>query len=1168
MSTIRTILGLSVVCLLFGLPVLAQTAGTGAITGTVTDPQGASVPSVEVTVTNEATGEKRNGVSQDNGDYAFSQLLPGAYRIEFFKSGFKKAIKSALRVNVTETSRLDIQLEVGEMTQTVSVTTQTELLQSESPALGRVADEITVKNLPLVTRNYTQIVTLSPGISASVTNATALGRGTGGESGGAFRSNGAFGGDNNFQMNGVQINDLQASGGFSGGIAIPSPDAIQEFKVQTGLYDASFGRNAGSNVNVVTKSGGNKFHGSAFEFFRNDVLNANDFFRNRAGQPRGILRQNLFGGTVGGPIKKDKLLFFFSYQGTRQINGVGGGSTANISSPAFTNDRSRAALGALFAGRRGAFQTDALGAPVGPAILADGSNISPQALALLNLRHPNGGFVIPTPQTVNPALPFDTRGFSAFSEPGTFDEDQFMVNLDLLHTNKSRIYGRFFAADSDLVNPFPTSQTGAPTVPGFPVFIPNKFRNLSLAHIYTINPTLINQFDFGFHRTEVGNLQQELFTFADIGVTAQGDANQFPVIGAGTEATGGNGQSVRVNQDHFNFQDSVTWIKGRHTFRFGGGYTRSYLDLVDFSFFGGIISQTWTDILLGLPGGTGPGTNGSAFSNILISIDLPGDLDRSWKVDDGNLYIQDDIKLTQSFTLNLGLRYERLGHLGDSGGRNSGFDISLATPDPPAAGSLAGFTVSNNFPGTVPAGVTQLDNDFGVRGDGQNNLDPRIGFAWRLPKSFVPFTERMVMRGGYGIYHSRATGQAFLQLATARPFAALRQLQTTANAAATIANPFQPAPVLPAFAPYSPTTALTTSLVVPDYRPPKTQQYNFNLQVDLGHNYLVEAGYVGTRGDDLVFSHSLNQARLASPANPIRGVTTNTAGNAALRVPIRGFTATGLNAIDSGAISRYNSLQLSLTKRFSHGLQFLAAYTFAHAYSDAAANTSAAGTGGINGDQNDRRATYGRADFNREHRFVFSYVYDFPGPKQFDSVVNYLLGGWSLAGVTTIQSGVPLSLTGTNAQNAFGISADRAPLAPGCTHQDLVTSGSTSSRLGGASGGSGYFNRVCVNGLLAVGGAPVWPLIEPGGGRNFGNSGVGIVIGPGQNNSDIAIIKRTPLRFINEAANVEFRTELFNAFNHPQFGNPGTNVSQATFGVISTTSVNPRIIQFGLKVNF
>jgi hypothetical protein len=424
------------------------------------------------------------------------------------------------------------------------------------------------------------------------------------------------------------------------------------------------------------------------------------------------------------------------------------------------------------------------------------------------------------------------------------------------------------------------------------------------------------------------------------------------------------------------------------------------------------------------------------------------------------------------------------------------------------------------------------------------------------------------MRGGYGIYHTRATGQAFLQLATARPFAALRQFQAGANATATFANPFQPEPVLPAFVPYSPTTQLTTSLVVPDYRPPKTQQYNFNLQVDLGHNYLLEAGYVGTRGSNLVFSHSLNQALLASSSNPIRGVTTNTVANVPLRVPIRGFTATGLNAIDSGAISRYDSLQLSVTKRFSGGLQFLAAYTFAHAYSDAAANTSAAGTGGIAGNQNDRRATYGRTDFNREHRFVLSYVYDFPSPNRFNSVVNNLFGGWSLAGVTTIQSGVPLSLTGTNGQNAFGITTDRVQLAAGCAHANLVTPGSTTSRLGGASGGSGYFNRVCVNGLLAVGGAPVWPLLEPGGGRDFGNSGVGIVIGPGQNNSDIAIIKRTPLRFISESTNVEFRTELFNAFNHPQFGNPGTNASQATFGVISTTSVNPRIIQFGLKFNF
>lgn len=1161
MRTVRLIVGIGLVCLFFSLPAFAQTGSTGAVTGTVTDQQGAILSGVEVTVTNEATGEKRTAVSQDNGDYSIPQLLPGFYRVEFARTSFKTAVKSGLRINVTETTRLDVQLEVGQVSETVSVTTQAELLQTDSPALGRVVDAERISNMPLSTRNYTQIVSLSPGIAAGVGNATTLGRGAGGESGGQFRSNGAFGADNNFLMNGVQINDLQASGSFSGGIAIPNPDTLQEFKVQTGLYDASFGRNAGANVNVVTKSGGNQFHGTAFEFFRNDKLNANDFFRNRAGQPRGVLKQNQFGGTIGGPIKKDKLLFFGSYQGTRQINGVAGGSTANILSPAFTNDRSRPALGALFAGQRGALQGGA-----GPAILPDGSNIAPQAIALLSLRHPNGGFVIPTPQTINPALPFAQRGFSAFSEPGTFDEDQYMVNLDFIQTENSRISGRFFAADSDLVQPFPTSQLGVPVVPGFPYLIPNKFRNLSLAHVYTFSPTIVNQFDFGFHRTEVGNIQQELFTWADLGSTAPPVANQFPVIGVnGSMATGGNGQSVEVNQDHYDFQDSLTYILGRHTFRIGGGYTRSNLKLANFTFFGGVLALSWADLLLGLPAAA----NGSPFSNLFLSVDLPGDLDRSWIVNDGNLYIQDDIKLTSSFTLNLGLRYERLGHLADTGGRNSGFDISLATPNPPAGGSLAGFTVSSNFPGTVPTGVTQLDNEFGLRGKGMNNFDPRVGFAWKLPNSFLPYSERMVLRGGYGVYHTRATGQAFLQLATARPFAALRQFQGAPNAAASFASPFQPAPVLPQFATYSPTTQLATSLVDPNYRPPMTQQYNLNVQTDLGHNLLLEVGYVGTRGKHLVISHTLNQALLASSANPIRGVTTNTLANVPLRVPIQGFTSIGLNDIDSIGISRYNSLQLSLTKRFSRGLQFLAAYTFARAYSDAATNTTAAGTGSIAGNQNDRRANYGLTDFNRKHRFVLGYFYQLPSPKRFNSFVNTLIGGWAIAGGTTIQSGVPLTLTGTNGSNAFGITNDRVQLAAGCTHADLATSGSTTSRLGGASGGPGYFNRVCVNGLTATGGGPAWPLIEPGGGTNFGNSGVGLVLGPGQNNSDIAIIKRTPVGFLGESGNIEFRTEFFNAFNHPQFNNPGTNATAtATFGVISTTSVNPRIIQFGLKVNF
>lgn len=1149
MKKLRIIVGLILSSLLLFFSDVAQTANTGALTGTVTDANGAIVSGAQIKVISETTGEERTVVSNDAGNYTVPQLLPGSYRVEFTATNFKRSVKSALQINVTETARLDVQLEVGSVQEQVTVTAQAELLQTESSALGRVVDSTGVTNLPLVTRNFTQIATLSPGVSADVTRGDQLGRGNGGESGGNFRSHGAFFRDNNFQLNGVQSNDLQASGSFSGGAPIPNPDTIQEFKVQTGQFDATYGRNAGANINVITKGGGNAYHGTVFEFLRNDALNANDFFRNRSGLPRGVLKQNQFGGTFGGPIVKDKLTFFGSYQGTRQINGIAPGATTTATTPPFSNDRSRAALGALYAGCTP--QPACRTASNGMQVATDGSNISAQALALLNFKLPNGQFVIPTPQRVNPALAFAAQGFSTFGIPGTFDEDQYMINMDFLHTSKSKFLGRFFWVDSDLVQPIPPSQL-ATSLPGFPFLIPNKFRDLSISHVYTISSNLLNQIDFGFNRTDVGTLQQEQFTFADLGVNAPPIANRFPAIGVnGSSAVGGNGQSVRVLQDHVTIQDAATYVWGRQTLRFGGGITRSKLDLKDFTFFGGLLFLSWPDLLIGQAG------------NIFLTIDLPGDLDRSWRVWDGNGYIQDDFKLTPSLTLNLGLRYERLGHLADTGGRNSGFDITLANPNPPAGGSLAGFLVSENFPGTIPSGVGQLNNRLGINGEGQNNLDPRIGFAWRLPKTFLPFSDRMVLRGGYGIYHTRATGQAFLQLATGQPFASLRQLQGAGAATATFANPFQPVPTLPAFIPYSPSTLLSINLVDPNYRPPVTQHWSLNLQTDLGQGFLLETGYVGTRGQHLIFRHSINQAVLASPSNPIRGVTTNTAANARFRVPIQGFSPTGLLDIDSAANSWYHSMEVSVTKRLSKGLQFLAAYTFAHGYDDVGGATDASGTGGGTGNQANRRANYGRD--NREHRFVFSYVYNFPRPK-WNGMANAFLVGWSLAGVTTIQSGLPLTLTGTNSANAFGTTADRVQLAAGCTYSDLLTSGSVSDRLGGQSGGPGYLNRACI--LNGANGLAAWPLIEPGGGTNFGNSGVGIVFGPGQNNTDVAVIKRTPISWLKEGANVEFRTEFFNAFNTPQFSNPSTNGSSAAFGTITSTSVSPRIIQFGLKLNF
>jgi hypothetical protein len=1154
------ILGLSIICFLLTGParVLSQTASTGALTGTVTDSNRATVSDAQVKVTNEATGESRTATTQENGIYVVPQLLPGSYHVEISKGGFKSAVKSGLRVNVTETARLDVQLEVGEISSTVDITADAEVLQTETASLGHVTGRVMVGNLPLVSRNYLQIINLSPGVASEVNNAGALGRGGQGDD---IRTHGSFARDTNIQMNGVQINDLQSSGFFSGGPAVPNPDAIEEFKVQTGQYDASHGRNAGAVVNVVTRSGGNDFHGSVFEFFRNDVLNANSFFRNRAGQPRGLLRQNQFGFTLGGPIIKDKLHFFGSYQGMRQLNGLDGSATSSVFSPPFTDDRSRAALGRLFAGQCGFIPLALAGSCAGVAtVAADGSNISPQALALLNLKGPNGEFVIPNPQVVGPSFPFG--GFSSYSIPAKFDEDQFIANLDYQINSKSQLSGRFFYANSEQIQPLPPTNLGGPSVPGFPLLNDNRLRNFSVAHTHTFSNTLVNQVQFGFHRINVPTVQQEIFSWSDIGVTAPSNAEPFPEIAIQNSLTlGGNGQGLTLSQDHFTIQDSLTKIWGRHTFRAGGGITRTNVNLVDFHFFGGVIFGNWADFLLGRPGGpVAGGGSGLPFGNVLASLDIPGDLDRDWKVLDANAYIQDDIKLTPSFSLFLGVRYERLGDLADKEGRNSGFDVRLANPNPPATGTLEGFVVSKDFPGTVPAGVTQLDNNYGILGKHQSNIGPRIGFAWQLPHSALSFTHRMVLRGGYGMYFSRATGQPFLQLAAGPPFASGRLQQFPANTTLSFASPFGPELTFPIFQPYSPATGATVTFVDPDYRPPVTQQASLNLQTDLGRSFMLEVGYVGTKGTHLVLSHNLNQARLASPSNPIRGQTTNTFANVRLRVPILGFASNGLTDIDSTAFSRYDGLEVSLTKRFRRGLQFLAAYTFSHAYSNGATNTLAGG-GGVPGDQVNNRANYGRSDFNREHRFVFSYVYYLPRPTRFNSVVNTLLGGWAVSGVTTIQSGRPLTLTGTNATNIFGITGDRAQLAPGCSHDDLTTDGSLRSRL------DNYFTRSCI--LRNAAGGAAWPVIgDNGTGTAFGNSGVGIVFGPGQNNSDIAVLKRTPVKWVGEGGNLEFRAEFFNAFNHTQFANPNTNVSSATFGVISATSVNPRIIQFALKLNF
>jgi hypothetical protein len=1151
--TLLTILTVAVV--LTGR-IYPQTASTGALNGVTLDPSGALLPGVVVQLINQKTGKTESTTSDEEGRFNFALLPPGNYDLHASKTGFSILGIVEINIKVTETSRLELRLQLGTALSQVDVSSEPLMVQTDNSALGRVVNETAVSGLPLVTRNFAQIAGLSPGIVAGVFNAGELGLGgialsQINKSYDGIYVHGARSYDNNWQLDGVSVSDVQGSGFSSGGIPIPNPDAIQEFKVQTGLYDAAYGRYAGANVGVITKTGGNTFHGSVFEFLRNDVLNANDFFLNQTGQQRPTLKQNQFGFALGGPIRKEKLFFFGSYQGTRQLNGLAAGQariacTASLSSPPLTNNRTPAALGALFAGMPGA-----LG---GVAVKPDGSNINPVALALLNYKLPDGTFLIPTPQTVDPSRPFASQGFSVFTEPCSFDEDQFLTNIDYLSSQKNKVAARFFFADDNETVTFPGNGVNAAgNTPGFLSPSEPGFRVFSLADAYAPSSFLLNEAQIGYVRTRTSTGAESPFRWSEVGVAAgeMNFDNELPSLNILGSLSVASGFPRTFTQNSFVFSDAVSLIRGAHSIRWGGSVTRMQ-DNVDTQGLGSFVQfLSWPDFLLGLSAaGNGTGT----FSNVFGSIDAFGLVQREYRVWEGSAFAQDDYRASRSLTINAGLRYEHLGQFGDRLGRNASFEIGNADPNPPPSGSLAGYLVASNFPGVLPAGVERADNTFGNYGAGQNTIAPRFGFSWQV----LPSTSRLVLRGGYGMYYSRSTGQALFQNIYGAPFSLFRINVGEANAGATFQEPFpQPFPTpafFPYFPPYSPTTTTTIYTIEPAFRPALIQQYALNLQGELHRSWLWEIGYVGTRGTHLVRQRSLNQALQASPSDPIRGVVEDTVANIPLRVPIPGAPPDSLQEMESEGTSWYNGLEVSLTKRLSHGIQFLASYTFSKTLDSDGAdiNSTSAGTALTLGNQNAPGARWGRASFDRTHRFIFSTTWTLPSPRR--GVQRAILGGWDLAGVATVQSGSALTIAYTNATNVFGISEDRAQLSGKCKKSQLVRGGSIESKL------NSYFNASCFTTPPVIG--------ADGIGTAFGNSGTGIADGPGQANFDLALTKVVMLNCLTELTSLELRAEFFNVLNHPQFANPDTNFSSPTFGVITSTAVNARVGQVALKFSF
>jgi hypothetical protein len=1131
--------------LLFSVTLSAYAQGaTGQLSGTVADAQGGRVPNASIKVTNRDTAFERQVVTDEDGNFAVQLLPPGKYRAEISAQGFQTAVAEEVNVNVAQTATVDITLEAATVQGgTVTVTAEQALVQTESSQVGRVIEETQIRQLPLPTRNFQQLLTLSPGTSASVSNNTELGRGDT-----TITVNGQRTTSNNVRINGIDANSIGTNS--TPNIAVPATDSLQEFIVQTSLYDASQGRNAGGNVEAITKSGSNEFHGNVYEFFRNRALNANDYFLEAQGQPKPVLSRNQFGGTIGGPIIRDRAFFFGSYQGTRERNGASLiNSLMSPTLPSFLTDTNRTAASIV-----AAFNAYNATLPVTqrqPDLTV--AQINPIAISLLNARLPNGQFAIPSATT--------SSGSVTISDISTFREDQFNGNIDIKFSDKHSFSGKAFFASN------PTTQAnynfaglgnGPTQLPGFGGELDIIQSLASLTDTYVFSPNVVNQARFGFSRLRVTSTPVEPFTGAEFGISNP-IGNLFPglptIVLPGLFTLGSSSfadQSSRINA--WTLNDTLSIVAGNHRLRVGGEYRHSQVNFYFNAFSRGFLQFSPTTA-----------NPFSAFTNFLtgngISIIGSGVYDRALRTNDLGLYVQDDWKISRRLTLNLGLRYDFYGYPKDIRGRLVNFlpeqlrQGTAAAPAGPPNGFVQAGNAENPIPGVPLVADTLVPND-------KNNFAPRVGFAYSVSES-----ARVVLRGGYGIYYDRlSTRYANTQLLN---FPYLALAVGVVNPAAVVvpslrpfSSPFVPVPQPTQFpvsatvpSPLSPLTPLvgvpiSGIYIDPNLRTPYIQQYNANVQWEFADNYLLEAGYVGASGRKLLQVITLNQPVYNQAANSFSaplGTFLSTQKN----------TAGGIQQVQSSSNSQYNSLQISVTKRFSQGLQFLAAYTLGKStdyYSGTAVNELQA----VAGDQFNWRTNYGPSDYDRRHRFVYSFVYDFPRTTSDSSVTRALLNNWEIAGILTLQTGLPFSIIDNPNNNII----QRANFAPGGSGA-VYTSGDITDRL------NGYFNtsafvisRPIVAG--AATGAVNNPAFDPA--NPFGNTPRNAFRGPGQKNLDFSIVKFLPF---TERVRGELRTEFFNLFNWTNFANPNNNIANlATFGRITQTTTGPRVIQFAFKLNF
>jgi hypothetical protein len=1193
----------------------AQGGPTGAIAGVIRDPQGAAVAGATVEVVNQATGvTERTTTTGGDGSFTVSSLPAVTYRLVITAQGFSRAEAPDVKVNVTETTNVQIPLAVGGVAEAVTVTDTATTVQLSNPTTGQTLQSETIEALPLATRNFLTLLTLSTGANTELFQSDALGRGAV-----TINVNGQRPTNNNYQLEGINANDINLP--ILDNVPLPNPQTVQEFKTQTSLYDASQGRNGGGNIQVALKSGTNDFHGDLFFFLRNDKLNANDFFRNRSGLDRPRYRQGVYGFSIGGPIYlpnfgeggdvvhsgKNRHFFFFNFQGTRAASETAAGTNFQTNIPVLPTNRSEANLIATFF----------------PGGLPPGfTRLDPVALAILNLPGSacpgfGGDFCVPS-------LP-GTPGFNAGgtlnlaninrSALGTYEDDQFVISTDHQLTNDHKLTFRYFQSNNETLRPFGAGGTlrFAQAAPG-----KNKFVKLGLTSVLT--PRLVNDFRAGFNRFFFSIAPDEPITLSQIGAT-RGNSGQFPgiyqAIVAGSFSIGAG-----VNDDRggtfntFVLGDDATYTWGAHTFRFGG--EGSYYELNRFNNFAARGSVSFGNTAAGAGGAGIPalvGLQNFLLGRVTATQGRAGFSTFYFRALDHSYYVQDDWRFNNRLTLNLGLRleglsiaHEKFNFLSNFRGLGDGEPGPLAIINPeetPVVGT----------PGVSRCTMLDCFKFYPA---------PRVGFAYDLFGD-----QTTVVRGGYGIYYQRVSNQSLLQTSGGPPFS---EDFSATPFSVTTANPFPgqrpasdfPLPTvarIPRLTGFNATTGAPIFdgpggaafsgfrfFPVRNFRAPYAQQWNLTLQRELPSKFVAEIGYVGTNGRRLIGTgRPLNPGQFCTQATPciipthmasgvtapagvlapgtVRNpdgsivITQSTAANINARVPSQylGLATSRLFAQTQEGFSEYHSLQTSLTRRFQDGLYLQAAYTFSRSIDNGSGSSFQDELNGLLhvGDLLDAAANKGLSDFDRTHRFVISYNYEMPLNRWFgveDRGFGRVLSGWSINGVSTFQSGTPFAIYDFGSftlQDTQFINGNRATIGSG----NILTTGSVYDRLDNyVNLGAFISGGRCVNNQNQI-----VPNDSPDctGFSAIGDLGRNVFRGPFQTNHDMSLVKRI---FFTETVNLEFRAEAFNVFNHPafqspqaagaQFGNYGiVDVSTGDSSILATAN-RPRTIQFGLKLNF